>query len=69
MRPAASEPDDTEDHLGDERVGLLRAHYAGAVPQDLLRKEQDRIGAELETIDNRIATHDDEYAAARANLE
>lgn len=57
------------DRLDDERVKLLQAHYAGAVPLDLLKKEQDRIGAELDAINNRIAAHHDEYAAARANLD
>lgn len=36
------------DRLDDERTKLLQAHYAGAVPLDLLKKEQARIGAELE---------------------
>lgn len=57
------------DRLDHERVKLLQAHYADAVPLDLLKQEQARIGAELETINNRIAAHHDEYAAARANLE
>ena len=57
------------DRLDNERVKLLQAHYADAVPLDLLKQEQARIGAELETINNRIAAHHDEYAAARANLE
>ncbi len=41
--------------LEDERVTLLRAHLAGAVPLDLLKAEQDRITSEMthaqETID------------------
>ncbi|MDR1449593.1 MAG: recombinase family protein [Propionibacteriaceae bacterium] len=57
------------DRLDDERMKLLQAHYAGAVPLDLLKREQDRISAELETINNRITAHPDEYAEARANLE
>ncbi len=57
------------DRLDGERMKLLQAHYAGAVPLDLLKKEQDRISAELETINNRIAAHHDEYVEARANLE
>ncbi|WP_157374612.1 hypothetical protein [Haematomicrobium sanguinis] len=48
---------------------MLQAHYADAVPLDLLKQEQVRIGAELETINHRIAAHHDEYTAARANLE
>ena len=57
------------DRLGNERVKLLQAHYADAVPLDLLKQEQARIGAELETINNRIVAHHDQYAEARANLE
>ena len=33
--------------LDAERLKLLQAHYAGAVPLDLLRAEQQRIGQEL----------------------
>jgi hypothetical protein len=33
--------------LDDERMKLLQAHYAGAVPLDLLKREQDRIGKEI----------------------
>jgi site-specific DNA recombinase len=33
--------------LRDERVALLQAHYAGAVPMELLKSEQARIGREL----------------------
>lgn len=36
---------------------------------DLLKKEQDRISAQLDAINNRIAAHHDEYAAARANVD
>lgn len=57
------------DRLDGERTKLLQAHYAGAVPLDLLKKEQDRISAELEVIQNRLTAHHDEYAAARANLD
>lgn len=57
------------DRLEDERMKVLQAHYAGAVPLDLLKIEQDRIGAGLENIENRIAAHHDEYASARANVD
>jgi DNA invertase Pin-like site-specific DNA recombinase len=33
--------------LDDERVKLLHAHYAGAVPIDLLKREQDRITSDI----------------------
>ena len=57
------------DRLDNERVKLLQAHYADAVPLGLLKQEQAPIGAELESINNRIAAHHDQYAEARANLE
>ncbi|MCI1747690.1 MAG: recombinase family protein, partial [Acidipropionibacterium sp.] len=57
------------DKLEDERFKLLQAHYADAVPLDMLKREQSRIGAALETIDNHIAAHNNEYLEARENLE
>lgn len=32
--------------LGEEREKLLHAYYAGAIPVDLLRQEQDRLTTE-----------------------
>jgi chromosome segregation ATPase len=55
--------------LEDEQEKLLRAHYAGAVSLELLKREQDRITASLETIQNRIDAHHGEYTFARANLD
>ncbi|MBB5831054.1 zinc ribbon domain-containing protein [Brachybacterium aquaticum] len=55
--------------LEDEQGKLLQAHYAGAIPLDLLKKEQDRISGGLEMIKNRIDAHHDEYATARNNLD
>ncbi len=55
--------------LEDEQQKLLQAHYAGAIPLDLLKREQDRITASLETIEHRITAHDGHYAAARENLD
>ncbi len=48
--------------LLDERAKLLQAHYAGAVPLDLMKAEQDRIAAQLAEIDSRLE-------ASRADLE
>ena len=42
--------------LLDERAKLLEAHYADAVPLDLLKMEQERIATELDTIEQRLAT-------------
>ena len=33
--------------LEDERLKLMQAHYAGAVPLDLLKREQERINREM----------------------
>ncbi|MGB3015701.1 MAG: hypothetical protein WBB41_13840, partial [Candidatus Nanopelagicales bacterium] len=55
--------------LEGEQHKLLQAHYAGAIPLDLLKKEQDRITASLETIEHRITAHHGHYAAARENLD
>jgi len=41
--------------LLDERAKLLEAHYAGAIPLDLLKTEQNRIGSELDTIEQRLS--------------
>ena len=54
--------------LEGEQQKLLQAHYAGAIPLDLLKREQDRITASLETIEYRINAHHGHYADARANL-
>lgn len=42
------------DQLRDERRSLLHAHHAGAVPLDLLKEEQDRIGRRLAFLDAQI---------------
>lgn len=55
-------------HRPVEQEKLLRAHYTGAVPLELLKRKQDRITASLETIQNRIDAHHGEHAFARANL-
>ena len=55
--------------LEGEQQKLLQAHYAGAIPLDLLKREQDRITASLETIEHRISAHHGHYAAARENLD
>ena len=50
------------DRLDDERMKLLQAHYAGAVPIDLLKQEQDRIANQIGDIQHRLEAHHDEYA-------
>lgn len=41
--------------LLDERGKLLQAHYADAIPLDLMKSEQDRIGRQLDQIEGRLA--------------
>ncbi len=40
--------------LNDERTKLLHAHYAGAVPLDLLKAEQQRISLEIAVAQSRL---------------
>jgi len=54
--------------LLDERAKLLEAHYAEAVPLDLLRDEQRRIAAELAEVDATLAKTADHHALVEANL-
>lgn len=55
--------------LEAEQTKLLRAHLADAVPLDVLKREQDRIRAELEQIGHRITAHHGDYAEAKAHLD
>lgn len=55
--------------LLDERSKLLEAHYAGAIPLDLLKSEQSRITAELESIEERLAAAAMESDAVESNLK
>ncbi len=48
--------------LLDQRSRLLQAHYAGALPLDLLKEEQDRIARQLADVESRLE-------ATTANLE
>lgn len=43
-------------HLTEQRRKLLEAHYAGAVPLDLLKSEQERIATELEAANQLLET-------------
>ena len=47
----------------------MQPHYAGAVPLPVLKREQDRILAELDTTNRRIDAHHGDYADARAHLD
>ena len=57
------------DDLAQERSKLLQAHYAGAVPIDLLRTEQDRIARRLAFLEAQIDADDIEYDRAKAHLD
>jgi site-specific DNA recombinase len=55
--------------LRAEREKLLHAYYAGALPVELLKTEQDRIARELATAEGKLAEHELEAAAVRETLE
>ena len=52
----------------DERSKLLQAHYAGAIPLDLLRSEQNRLTRELALIDGQLEQSEDHQASVEANV-
>src|SRR5699024_3158405 len=57
------------DRLYDERTKLLQAHYAGAVPLDLLKIAQDSGGRLSACLDARIEASETEYRQPRARLD
>ena len=57
------------DKLEAERLKLVQAHYADAIPLDLLKSEQDRIRASLDQITTRLDNLTDTYTYARAGLD
>jgi site-specific DNA recombinase len=54
--------------LVNERAKLLQAHYAGAVPLDLLKSEQDRIAGQLSTIEDRLRSIAVRFETLETNL-
>jgi site-specific DNA recombinase len=54
--------------LTHERTKLLQAHYAGAIPLELLKTEQDRITGQLETIEGRMAVSRTHFDDIERNL-
>ncbi len=60
--------DTRKQQLLAERSKLLQAHYADAIPLDLLKTEQTRIGAQLSYIAQRYEATDGEYALVLTNL-
>ena len=57
------------DKLEDEQTRLMQAHYADAIPLSVLKREQDRISAELEHISRRLESHHGQYTEAKLHLE
>lgn len=57
------------DKLEAERLKLVQAHYADAIPLDLLKSEQDRIRASLDQITTRLDNLTGTYAEARTGLD
>ena len=55
--------------LDCERLTLIQAHYAGVIPLDLLRSEQERICREMEQIEAKIEATEGDFDAIAANLD
>lgn len=55
--------------LERERQKLMEAHYAGAVPVDLLGREQERITRALQKIATQLAATSLEFEAVERNLQ
>ena len=58
-----------QEKLERERQKLLEAHYAGAVPIDLLGREQERISRALNEIATQLAATSLEFEAVERNLQ
>ena len=56
-------------NLEDERRRLLQAHYAGAVPLQLLKEEQERLGRELAGIQRQLDAYQADAKLVRAHVE
>jgi site-specific DNA recombinase len=55
--------------LDHERKKLLDAHYADAIPLDLLKSEQSRIATEVATIEGRLVVVAEDFEVAETNLQ
>ena len=56
-------------NLEDERRRLLQAHYGGAVPLELLKEEQERLGRELAGIQRQLNAYQADAKLVRAHVE
>lgn len=54
--------------LAAQRQKLLEAHYAGAIPIDLLKAEQDRISNQLQRVEEQLMRSRTTYEQARSKL-
>jgi DNA invertase Pin-like site-specific DNA recombinase len=54
--------------LHAERTKLLEAHYADALPLDLMKTEQKRIQTELETAERRLALISGDFETSKSKL-
>jgi hypothetical protein len=54
--------------LFGERKKLLDAHYADAVPLDLLKSEQERLTREIDGAESRLAEAEGDFQKAESNL-
>ncbi len=57
-----------KDRIQDQRRASLQAHYAGALPLDLLKEEQDRLARQLDLVTARLDALDSTYEEARTHL-
>lgn len=55
-------------NVEDQRRQLLQAHYAGAIPLDLLKDEQDRLSRELRGIERTLAGYQADATLVRQHL-
>jgi len=55
--------------IHDQRRASLQAHYAGALPLDLLKEEQDRLARQLDLVTARLDALDSTYEEARTHLQ
>ncbi len=54
--------------LTAKRQKLLDAHYAGAIPIDLLKSEQDKLSSQLASVQHQLTSADDQFETARTSL-
>jgi len=54
--------------LRGERQKLLEAHYADAIPLELLKTEQTRIARDITNAEARLATLEGDFTSAKTNL-